>query len=148
MRLSKNFTLREMTKSQTATRLGIDNQPNATQVQSLTLVCLNIIQPVRDEFGIPFTPSSGFRSAELCEAIGSNKTSQHAKGEAVDFEVPSLSNYELAQWIVSNLNFDQLILEHYTDGNPNSGWVHCSYKKTGNRNQVLRYDGKHYKNGL
>ena len=78
------------------------------------------------------------RSAELCLAIGSKITSQHAKGEAADFEVSGVDNYELALWIEENLEFDQLILECYTGGN--SGWIHCSYIPEGNRKQTLTYD--------
>ena len=86
MRLSYNFTLSELTRSQTAARMGIDNTPDEQQIENLQRVCSEILQPVRDHFGIPFAPSSGFRSVALCEAIGSSSKSQHAKGEAVDFE--------------------------------------------------------------
>ncbi|OUW63895.1 MAG: hypothetical protein CBD61_01290 [Pelagibacteraceae bacterium TMED201] len=95
--------------------------------------------------------TSGYRSPELCEAIGSSKTSQHAKGQAADFEITGIDNKVLAEYIIDNLDFDQIILEFYTDGDPNSGWVHCSYKDD-NRKQVLRasrVDGKtRYTNGL
>jgi hypothetical protein len=74
-------------------------------------------------------------------------SSQHAKGEAADFEVPSISNLELCTWIINNLDFDQLILECYTGGN--TGWVHCSYKAEGNRREVLTYDKENgYRKGL
>jgi zinc D-Ala-D-Ala carboxypeptidase len=82
----------------------------------------------------------------LNKAVGGSATSQHCKGEAVDMEVPGVPNYELAKWIQDNLEFDQLILEFYTSGIPDSGWVHCSYKHGGpQRNSVLtaaRVDGK------
>ncbi len=108
---------------------------------------MNILQPVRNHFGKPYTPSSGYRSVELCLAIGSSEKSQHAKGEAADFEVPNVSNMEVAQWIVSNLDFDQLILEYYSGGN--TGWIHCSYKESGNRKEVLTLSKAHgYKEGL
>lgn len=148
MMLSEYFSLREMTKSQTAERKGIRNMPTGEQIESLSLLCENILDPIREEFCVPFTPSSGYRSPALCKEIGSSVNSQHAKGEAADFEVPTIPNYELAQWIVANLDFDQLILEYYNEDDPTSGWVHCSYKKAGNRNQVLNYDGKRYRNGL
>ena len=148
MKLSKNFSLREMTKSQTAKRLGIDNTPTKSQIESLQTLCRAILQPVRDHFGVPFAPSSGYRSEDLCEAIGSSKQSQHAKGEAADFEVPGISNYDLACWIKDNLEFDQLILEFYDPVDPHSGWVHCSLKPNFNRKQCLSYDGKTYHKGI
>ena len=147
MMLSENFSLEELTKSQTAMRKGIDNNPSADDIAALGNLAMNILQPVRNHFGKPFTPSSGYRSVELCLAIGSSERSQHAKGEAADFEVPNVSNMELAQWIVSNLDFDQLILEYYTGGN--TGWVHCSYKESGNRKEVLTLNKAHgYREGL
>jgi len=105
---------------------------------------LEILQPVRDHFGIPFAPSSGFRSVALCEAIGSSAKSQHAKGEAVDFELPGFDNKEIAEWVKNNLNFDQLILEYYTPDDPSSGWIHCSVVEENNRKECLVYDGKSY----
>ncbi len=146
MMLSKNFSLQEMVKSQTAERKGIDNVPNDQQVEELVKVCVNILQPVRDHYGIPFTVSSGFRSPELCIAVGSNMKSQHAKGQAADFEVPGISNMELAEFIRDNLEFDQLILECYQGGN--TGWVHCSYVHEP-RKQLLTYDRSNgYREGL
>ena len=147
MMLSENFSLEELTKSQTALRKGIDNNPNADHISALRDLAMNILQPVRNHFGKPYTPSSGYRSVELCLAIGSSEKSQHAKGEAADFEVPNVSNMELAKWIVSNLDFDQLILEYYTGGN--TGWVHCSYKESGNRKEVLTLSKANgYREGL
>ena len=105
----------------------------------MTALCENILQPIRDEFG-PFIVSSGFRSVALCQAIGSKATSQHAKGQAADFEVPGVDNYELALWIADNLPYDQLILEYYSGGN--SGWIHCSYVPNG-RKQKLTIDNYH-----
>jgi len=147
MKLSEHFSLQEMTKSQTAVRMGIDNAPDDEQLQCLTDLCRNVLDHVRSEFG-PLTPSSGFRSPALCEAIGSKPTSQHAKGEAADFEVMGVDNMELAKWIAHNLVFDQLILEYYKEDEPNSGWVHCSYTADGNRNEVLKFDGKTYTRGV
>ena len=147
MMLSENFSLEELTKSQTALRKGIDNNPNADHISALRDLAMNILQPVRNHFGKPYTPSSGYRSVELCLAIGSSEKSQHAKGEAADFEVPNVSNMELAKWIVSNLDFDQLILEYYTGGN--TGWVHCSFKESGNRKEVLTLSkASGYREGL
>ena len=139
MYLSPNFSLEEMCKSSTALRKNINNTPNDLQEQSMTALCKNILQPIRDEFG-PFIVSSGFRSIALCQAIGSKATSQHAKGQAADFEVPGVDNYELALWIDTNLSYDQLILEYYSGGN--SGWIHCSYVPNG-RKQKLTIDNYH-----
>ena len=136
MNLTENFTLDEMIKSQTAERKGIDNYPDKDQIENLKLLAQNILQPIRDKFGA-FIISSGFRSPELCVAVGSTVKSQHAKGQAADFEVAGIDNYDLARWIESNLPFDQLILEFYKDGEPNSGWIHCSYSSNHNRNQCL-----------
>ena len=147
MKLSEHFSLEEMTKSQTALRRNLPNTPSEAQTEALVLLCETVLEPVRSHFSIPFTPSSGSRSAELCVAIGSSVSSQHAKGEAADFEVPSISNLELCTWIINNLDFDQLILECYTGGN--TGWVHCSYKAEGNRKEVLTYDKENgYRKGL
>jgi hypothetical protein len=145
MQLSQNFTLRELTKSQTAERKGIPNEPNEDQVDNIIELCDKILQPVRDEFG-PVTVTSGYRSPELCVAIGSSINSQHAKGEAADFEVAGVSNMVVAQWIADNLDFDQLILECYTGGN--TGWIHCSYTLSP-RNEKLTYDKANgYRHGL
>ena len=121
MQLSKNFSLSEMTKSDTAARKGIENTPTDQHKESMKLLCDKILQPVRDHFAKSVRVTSGYRSEELCEAIGSSKTSQHAKGEAADFEITGTDNKELTEWIIDNLDFDQIILEFYTDGDPNSG---------------------------
>ena len=138
MQLSKNFSLIELTKSQTAERKGIDNTPSAEHQENLKLLCTNVLQPVRDNFHRVVSVSSGFRSQALCEAIGSKSTSQHAKGEAADFEIFGISNKELADWIHFNVNYDQLILEYWKESDPNSGWVHCSYTEGNNRRQYLK----------
>ena len=126
MQLSQNFTLQELIKSDTAIRKGIDNNPNGDQVEKLKALCENVLQPVRDHFG-RVKVTSGYRSEELCEAIGSSKKSQHAKAEAVDFECIGVDNAEVADWVHMNCETDQLILEFYTPGEPNSGWIHCSW---------------------
>ena len=126
MNLSRNFTLSELIKSDTAIRKGINNNPNAEQIEKLKALCENILQPVRDHFG-RVKVTSGFRSVDLCLAIGSSSNSQHARAEAADFECVGVDNAELADWIKDNLPYDQLIVEYYTPGEPNSGWIHCSY---------------------
>jgi hypothetical protein len=149
MRLSEHFTLRELTRSDTATRLDIDNTPNADEIETLKLVAENILEPVRKHFGFPFSPNSGFRCLELNRAIKSKDTSQHVLGQAVDLEVPSISNFDLAVWIRDNVpSYDQLILEFHVPGEPTSGWVHCSFKATGNRLAQLTIGSGGTKQGL
>jgi len=138
MKLSENFSLVELTKSQTATRKGIDNTPSTEHQENLKSLCEMVLQPVRDHFSRVVTISSGYRSEELCLAIGSKTTSQHAKGEAADFEIYGLSNKELADYINENLDYDQLILEYWKESDPNSGWVHCSFSLNVNRKQYLK----------
>ena len=138
MKLSENFSLQELTKSQTATRKGIDNTPSEEHQENLKSLCTNVLQPVREHFGRVVTVSSGYRSPELCTAIGSKTTSQHAKGEAADFEIFGVSNKELSDWIHYNTQYDQLILEYWNESDPNSGWVHCSYSQGKNRRQYLK----------
>ena len=138
MQLSENFSLIELTKSQTAERKGIDNTPSTEHQENLKRLCESILQRVRDHFGRVVSVSSGYRSQELCVAIGSSTQSQHAKGQASDFEIFGVSNKELADWIDENLDYDQLILEYWKESDPNSGWVHCSFTNGNNRKQYLK----------
>ncbi len=147
MQLSKHFTLEEMEKSQTATRKGIKNKAGSGEIKNLGDLCYEVLEPVRAKFDKPVTITSGYRSPELSEAIGSKATSQHCLGEAVDFEIAGVSNLQVALWLTNNVNFDQCILEFWT-GEASSGWIHVSYKDGSNRKQVLTYDGKSYTNGL
>ena len=143
MKLSKHFSLEELCKSQTATRLGIDNlAKDENVITNLKKICENILEPIRENYGIPFSPNSAYRSPKLNNAVGSSHKSQHLKGQAVDIEIPSIDNYQLAQWIRNNLDFDQLILEFY-NGESSSGWVHVSLCDD-NRKQIL----KAYKNSI
>ena len=138
MKLTANFSLSELTKSQTATRKGSDNTPSPEHQENLKLLCEAVLQPVREHFGRVVTVTSGYRSPELCTAIGSKITSQHARGEAADFEIFGVSNKELADYIHEHLDYDQLILEYWNESDPNSGWVHCSYSEGKNRKQYLK----------
>ena len=144
--LSPHFSLAELTKSSTASRLNINNTPDDVSIEALKLVAVNILEPVRERYGA-FTPSSGFRCQKLNSAIGSNANSQHTRGEAVDFELVGVDNYNLACWCQDNLKFDQLILECY-DGSPHSGWVHISYIENKNRSQILTISSKGIFEGL
>ena len=150
MQLSKNFSLRELTRSQTAMRKGIKNEPDQEQLMHLVALTVKILQPCRDKFGA-ISCNSGLRVLDLNRAIGSSDKSQHTKGQAADFEAYSISNVELATWIKNSRCFDQLILE-YPGNDPRDGWVHCSFNRLGNRMEVLtavKEKGKTvYKKGL
>jgi hypothetical protein len=152
MNLSANFTLKELTKSDTATRLGLDNTPDEATIENLKLLCQEVLQPIREHFGKSVTVNSGFRSPESNAAVGGSKTSDHCLGRAADIEIDGVPNPELAQCIMDNLDYTQLILEFYTQGQPNSGWVHVSYDPNNLKNQELtavKVAGKTtYLNGL
>jgi zinc D-Ala-D-Ala carboxypeptidase len=137
MNLSANFTLKELTRSDTATRLGLDNNPNNEALENLKLLCEKVLQPVRDHFGKSVTVNSGYRSPESNSAVGGSKTSDHCKGMAADIEIVGIANADLAQWIMDNLDYTQLILEFYTQGIPDSGWVHVSYNPNTLKKQEL-----------
>jgi hypothetical protein len=140
MKLSKNLYLSEVIKSNTAIRLGINNEPTAEHLENLKEIANNIFQPLRDYFDEPIGVSSGYRSIALNKAIGgSSKTSQHSKGEALDLDADifgGIANSEIFDYIKYNLDFDQMIWEFGTDKEPN--WVHVSYKKGKNRKQILK----------
>lgn len=139
MKLSNNLTLSEMTKSLTAKRLGIDNNPTELHFKNMQVLAKNIFQPIRDYFGVPLSVSSGYRSEALNKAIGGSKTSQHCKGEAIDIDRDyrhDPNNAEVFYYIKDNLDFDQLIWEFGTQNNPN--WIHVSYNTSGKqRGQIL-----------
>ncbi len=151
MRLSKNFTIQEFTKSQTATRHGISNRPTEQHLESAKKLFENVVQKVRDNFGCTII-NSGYRGTDLNAVVGGSLRSQHCRGEAADIEVPGIGNAEVSEWIKDNCDFDQLILEFHTEGIPDSGWVHVSYKSEGNRKSILtamKENGKTvYKPGL
>ena len=109
VRLSKNFSLQEFTKSQTATRKGLDNTPGDEHLANAKELFANVVQPVRDNFGVTVI-NSGYRGPALNEAVGGSSKSQHCKGEAVDIVCPGTPNYDVCKWIEDNLDFDQLIL--------------------------------------
>lgn len=152
MNLSANFTLKELTKSDTATRLGLDNTPDEQALENLKTLCEKVLQPVREHFGKSVTVNSGYRSPESNAAVGGSKTSDHCKGQAADIEIVGVANADLAQWIMDNLDYTQLILEFYTPGIPDSGWVHVSYDPNNLKKQELtatKVAGKTtYLNGL
>lgn len=140
MNLSKNLSLAEVTKSATAKRRGISNEPSIEHLENLKAIAENVFQPMRDHFKVPITISSGYRSKELNDAIGGSLASQHSKGEALDIDCApysGLSNREVFEYIREHLEFDQLIWEFGNDSDPD--WVHVSYKRSGkNRGEVLK----------
>lgn len=135
-RLTKNFTLEELCKSNTATRLGIKNVPNKTEKDSLTRLAENILQPLRDHFDEPIKIGSGYRCEKLNKDVGGVANSQHMKGEAADLCIDGdkAKGKKWFDFIRCNLDFDQLIWEHNKKG---SYWVHVSYKNGGNRHNVI-----------
>ena len=152
MKLSANFSLSEMVKSETALRHGLDNTPGEQEIENLRLLCENVLQPIRDAYVVPVKVNSGFRHPEVNAAVGGSKTSDHCQGQAADIEIPGVANADLAEWIKDNLEFKQLILEFYTPGVPDSGWVHVSYVEGENNKKVMtamKENGKTvYKPGL
>jgi hypothetical protein len=136
--LSKNFYLHEFIKSDTATRLGIDNTPPQDVIDNLKYLCENLLQPIRDIVGA-VTVNSGYRSPALNKAVNGAKNSQHLTGQAVDFEAVNYSNIELGKIIEqSGLIFDQLIYEFVKKTDPRAGWIHVSLVKGINRKEILR----------
>jgi len=149
MQLSKHFELKEFTKSQIASRNGFKNLPSAGDIKNLENLCYEILEPVRAKFDKPVTITSGYRSLETNRKLGSSDSSQHTKGQAVDFEIGGVTNIEIAYWLTNNVDFDQFILEFYRPSSGSSGWCHVSYNEKGaNRKQILTFDGTSYENGL
>jgi zinc D-Ala-D-Ala carboxypeptidase len=146
MKLTENFSLKEMTQSQTALKNNIDNEPNAEQIENLRQLCKTILQPLREDFQLPIKITSGFRSPELCQLIGSKPTSQHCANEcaAADFEIPGIDNKKVFRHIIENLPYDQIILEYYDESDINSGWIHVSWSLHP-RGQALTKDKEGYK---
>jgi zinc D-Ala-D-Ala carboxypeptidase len=135
--LTTNFSLHELTKSETALRLNMANEPGLVEIANLTTLAKEILQPVRDKYGKGVKVNSGFRHPEVNAKVGGSKTSDHCKGQAADIEIPGIANYELADYIAKNYKFTQVILEFYTQGIPDSGWVHVSYDPSNLKCEVL-----------
>ena len=141
MQLSKHLSLAEVTRSETAKRKGISNQPTAEHLENFKLLAEKVFEPIRLHFGVPIHISSGYRSAALNKAVGGSKTSQHCSGEAIDIDMDGsangITNKMIFDFIKDNLQFDQIIWEFGTDSNPD--WVHVSYESSGKqRKQVLK----------
>ena len=138
MQLTKNFSLIELTSSETAVRKGIDNTPTQLVVTNLKELCENVMQPLRDWYGKPINITSGYRSPKLNKAIGGSSTSDHCYGCAIDFTLPKEDYKMVFDWIRTNCEFDQAIDEF------NFQWIHVSFRLGNNRKQVL----KAYKNAI
>jgi len=152
MQLTQNFSLAEMVKSETALRNGLDNTPGETEIENLRMLCEHVLQPLRDSYQRGIKVNSGYRAPDVNAAVGGSRTSDHCKGQAADIEIPGVPNYDLASYISQYFYFTQLILEFYTPGIPDSGWVHVSYDPNNLKRQVMtamRENGKIvYKQGL
>jgi zinc D-Ala-D-Ala carboxypeptidase len=137
MVISQHFTLGELIRSDSAKRNGINNMPNAEQIENLKALCEHILEPIREEFRVPIYISSAYRSKEANRFVGGSKTSQHCRGEAADIDMDghshNITNKDIFDFIVAKLPFDQVINEF------NYAWVHVSYKRNGpQRKQILR----------
>jgi zinc D-Ala-D-Ala carboxypeptidase len=133
MKLSPNFSLQELTKTNVR---QFDNTPSQEVITNLQALVDNVLQPIRDKFG-SVTVTSGYRSPAVNTAVGGSKTSDHCFGYAADIEVAGTDNKVLAEWVRDNLKYRQLILEFYTAGIPDSGWVHVSYNPKDLKQQTL-----------
>lgn len=154
--LSKHFDMYEVAKSSEAGRNNIDNTPTPIVLEAAKLLAENVLEPIREHFGIPFSPNSWYRGEQLerfineipyrkwCARMGMavNRGSwakyfalkSHPRGEAVDIEIPGISNDDLIEWIDQNIPvYDQLIREFPRAGDPTSGWVHVSFSAVNNR---------------
>jgi zinc D-Ala-D-Ala carboxypeptidase len=140
MKLSNYVSLAEVTRSDTAKRKGVDNNPTPEHLENLKVICDEVFDKVREHFGVPIFISSGYRSAALNKAIGGSNTSDHSLGRALDLDQDGhgngVTNMDVFKYIKDNLEFDQLIYEFGTDKNPD--WVHVGYRKGANRKQILR----------
>jgi hypothetical protein len=141
MQLSAHLSLAEVTRSDSAKRKGISNQPTPQHIENFKKLAEKVFEPIRNHFGVPIHISSGYRSKALNEAIGGSLTSQHCQGEAIDIDMDGstngVSNADVFKYIKDHLEFDQLIWEFGSNTNPD--WVHVSYESTGRqRKQILK----------
>ena len=135
--LTRNFSLHELTKSETALRYDMENTPGPAEAANLTELAGKVLQPIRDHYQKGVKINSGFRHPDVNAKVGGSRTSDHCRGMAADLEIPGVPNAELAEWVKDNLEFTQLILEFYTPGIPDSGWVHVSYDPGNLKKQVM-----------
>ena len=141
MKLSEHVTYKEFIHSFTAKRNGIDNTPNQGQLDNIKLLCERVFEPLRNYYNVPIYISSGFRSIELNKMIGGAKGSQHmaTNRAAMDLDADrygQITNLDIFRYIQKNVAFDQLIWEFGNKDYPD--WVHVSFNKDHNRNQILK----------
>ena len=141
LRLTKHFFLKEFVISQEAERHGYRNEPNEKQIENLKLLCVNVLQPLREIIAVPIFINSGFRSFDVNAVVGGKFNSQHLEGKAADFIVPSMNLVDVFNIIMQKLSFDQLIYEFGNqprlDRRVEAGWIHVSWNGDKNRNEVL-----------
>lgn len=138
MKLSEHFALAEFTRSESAKRHGVSNEPTPEHLENIKLLCEKVLEPIRVKFG-PLNISSGYRSKALNHYIGGALKSQHCEGKAADIDQDGMggaTNTEIFNWIKENLDFDQMIWEFGDNNKPD--WVHVSYNGHSNRKQILR----------
>lgn len=134
MKLSAHFDLAEFTRSESAKRHGVSNEPTPEHQANLKVLCEKVLEPIRIFNGGPLNISSGYRSKNLNHFIGGSLSSQHCEGKAADIDMDGMSgksNREIFDYIKDNLEYDQLINEF------DYSWVHVSYNAGKNRKQVL-----------
>ena len=137
MQLTDNFSLDEFIRSETATRLNIDNTPDEKIISNLKNLCINLLEPLRAKLNKPIIILSGYRCSELNKHVGGVSNSKHLYGQASDIRVEGMSNKDLVKLIQKSFKFDQLILEYMKPNDPFSGWVHVSWVGSNNRNQFI-----------
>ena len=138
MKLSEHFALAEFTRSESAKRHGVSNEPTPEHLENLKVLCEKVLEPIRVKFG-PINISSGYRSKALNHYIGGSLNSQHCEAKAADIDMDgmgSVSNTEIFNYIKDSLDFDQMIWEFGDNNKPD--WVHVSYNGAKNRKQILR----------
>ena len=162
-KISKYFTMGEVGKSEIASRKNIPNVPTSPILENAQILAVNVLDVIREHYGRPFSPTSWYRSEALEKEINSTAWKQwavrkgmpvnqatwkayfalksHPQGQAADIEVPGVSNDELYNWVKQNLQYDQLIREFPKAGDPFSGWVHVSFRASGNRQQDFTIEG-------
>lgn len=139
MQLSKHLALAEITRSESAKRLGIKNMPTPQHIENFKKLAENVFEPIREHFKHPIYISSGYRSQALNAAIGGSLSSQHCKGEALDLDMDGteVTNKQIFDYIKDHIPFDQMIWEFGNKNNPD--WVHVSYSSSGKqRGEILR----------
>jgi zinc D-Ala-D-Ala carboxypeptidase len=138
MKVSEHFALAEFTRSESAKRHGVSNEPTPEHLENLKVLCEKVLEPIRVKFG-PINISSGYRSKALNHYIGGSLNSQHCEAKAADIDMDGMggaTNKEIFDFIKDTLDFDQMIWEFGDNNKPD--WVHVSYNGAKNRKQILR----------